>query len=203
MVKSISKTCFRAGLALVVAAAVAPGLRAQSPLEVVRASNRAVLDITASHETFDDDAEEKINAVMDGVTDFGEISRRTLETVCRELSETQCGEFRRTFEALLRISSVKKLGRYRADRFEYLGEEVRGDTAVVKTVAVYKGDAYDLDYHLIRAGERWMIVNYVMDGVDTVRNYQKQFLRLIKKETFSQVMSRLRKKIEEYENEKT
>jgi ABC-type transporter MlaC component len=41
-----------------------------------------------------------------------------------------------------------------------------------------------------------------MDGVDTVRNYQKQFTRLIKRESFAALMARLRKKIKEYESEK-
>ena len=32
------------------------------------------------------------------------------------------------------------MGRYRADRFQYLGEEITGNTAVVKTIAFYKDD---------------------------------------------------------------
>ena len=203
MAKSLLKTFLRTALAAVFAAAAArAGLQARSPLEVVRASNQAILDIYAAHASIDDETRKEIDAIMDGVTDFEEISHRTLERLCREISGTECEEFRRTFRELLRISSVKKLGRYRADLFEYLGQEVDGDTAVVKTVAYYEGDGYGLDYSLERIGGRWLIVNYVMDGVDTVRNYQKQFTRLIKRESFAALMARLRKKIEEYESEK-
>jgi hypothetical protein len=46
-----------------------------------------------------------------------------------------------------------------------------------------------------------MIVNYVVDDIDTIRNYKKQFMRLFAKKTFDQVMERLRKKIADYEKE--
>jgi ABC-type transporter MlaC component len=46
-----------------------------------------------------------------------------------------------------------------------------------------------------------MIVNYVSDGVDTIRNYRKQFTRILRKESLDQLIERLEKKIEEYENE--
>ncbi len=199
MAKSLLTSFFRG----VVVIALAVGVRAQSPLEVIWSSNAEVQDLFAAHETLDEETVAKINSIMDRVTDFEEISRRTLTVICRDLSPAECGEFRRTFEALLRISSVKKIGRYRADRFEYAGQDVRENTAVVRTVAYYEGDAYKLDYHLERIGDRWLIVNYVMDGVDTVRNYQKQFLRLMKRESFAGVMSRLKRKIEEYEDDKT
>ncbi len=199
MAKSLLTTFFRAAFVI----ALAVGVRAQSPLDVIRSSNEEVQGLFAAHETLDEETVAKINSIMDRVTDFEEISRRTLTVICRDLSPAECGEFRRTFEALLRISSVKKIGRYRADRFEYAGQDVRENTAVVRTVAYYEGDAYKLDYHLERIGDRWLIVNYVMDGVDTVRNYQKQFLRLMKRESFAGVMSRLKRKIEEYEDDKT
>jgi hypothetical protein len=46
-----------------------------------------------------------------------------------------------------------------------------------------------------------MIVNYVVDDIDTVRNYKKQFMRLFARNTFDRVMERLRKKIAAYETE--
>lgn len=186
---------------MIVAVAAGGGLRAQSPLEVVRSSNQAILDIYAAHASIDGETTKDVYAIMDRATDFAEISRRTLERLCRGISPAECREFRQTFQDLLRISSVKKLGRYRADRFDYLGETVAGNAAVVKTIAYYQDEGYALDYHLERIGGRWLIVNYVMDGVDTVRNYQKQFTRLLKSGSFAEVMNRLRKKIEEYESE--
>jgi ABC-type transporter MlaC component len=45
-------------------------------------------------------------------------------------------------------------------------------------------------------------VNYVVDDIDTVRNYRKQFTQLLAKETVEQVIERLEKKIAALEAEK-
>ena len=171
------------------------------PLEVIKASNRQILDIYAAHETIDEKTEEEIRKIMGSVTDFNEISKRTIERFCRNLSPAECEEFDRVFQELLRISSIKKLGRYRADRFDYLGEEVAEERAVVRTTAYYKDDEVSLDYHLELTEGRWLIVNYIADDVDAIRNYQKQFRRILNKESFPQLIERLKNKIAEYKEE--
>ena len=55
---------------------------------------------------------------------------------------------------------------------------------------------------MARRGDTWVIVNYVVDDVDTVRNYRKQFTQLLAMKTFEQVMSQLEKKISSLEKEK-
>ena len=44
----------------------------------------------------------------------------------------------------------------------------------MKTLAYYKADKVELNYTLERRapGAPWKIANYVIDGVDTVRNYK-------------------------------
>ena len=99
------------------------------------------------------------------------------------------------FTRLLRVSSIKKLGRARAGRFEYDGEKVTGETAVVKSIAFFNEEQVPLNYLMAHRGDTWVIVNYVVDDVDTVRNYRKQFTQLLAKKTFEQVMDQLEKKI--------
>lgn len=171
----------------------------QSPLEMVRESNQRILEIYSTYDEVDDDTDNKITEIMDSVTNFDLISKRTIEKFCDEVSEQECATLDRVFEKLLRISSIRKLGRYRADRFDYLGEEVKGDKALVKTIAYYQDDQVELDYFLELVDGAWMIVNYVADDVDTVRNYRKQFSRILRKESFSQLIERLQRKIDEYE----
>jgi ABC-type transporter MlaC component len=95
----------------------------------------------------------------------------------------------------LRVSSIKKLGRARAGRFEYAGETVTGESAVVRSYAYFNDEKVPLDYHMARRGDAWVIVNYVVDEVDTVRNYRKQFTQLLAKKTFDQLIEQLEKKI--------
>ena len=177
------------------------GLRAETPLETVRSSNGKVLDIYASHETVDKETEGKIYSVIDGVTDFAGISDSVTSRFCIKLTAGECEEFNEVFTRLLRLSSIKKLGRYRADGFEYLGEETDGESAVVRTIALYGEEKIYLDYSLEEREGSWRIVNYVVDDVDTIRNYRKQFIRLFSRKSFPEVIERLEERISSYEGE--
>jgi len=176
-----------------------PGER--SPLEVIAISNKNVLDILAQHKIMDSETEKTLLSIINDVTDFSTISSRVITRYCEDLRPSQCETFDRVFQRLLRVSSIKKLGRYRADRFEYVGESLTGDISVVKTLAYYDEEQVHMDYHLEHMSGKWMIVNFVVDDVNTIRNYKKQFLRLFARYTFQQVIERLQKKIVEYEKE--
>jgi ABC-type transporter MlaC component len=171
------------------------------PREVVKRSNQNVQQILKDQKTMDAQTEAKLLEIINRVTDFETISQRVIQRFCKKLTKQQSETFDQVFQRLLRVSSLKKMGRYRADRFDYLGEEIKEKTAIVKTIAYYKEEKAQLDYYLEFKDEKWMIVNYVVDDIDTVRNYKKQFMRLFAKKTFDQVMERLRKKIADYEKE--
>jgi len=175
---------------------------AATPLEVVKTSNEAVLAVYRRHPAVDAAVEKEIFAIIDGVTDYQALAAGAVDPFCPKLTAAQCATFKETFTRLLRISSIKKLGRYRADRFEYGGEAVTGQSALVRTTAFFKEEKIPLDYQLARRGGAWVIVNYIVDEIDTVRNYRKQFTQLLAKETFEQVIARLDRKIASLEAEK-
>ena len=189
---------------LVLLALLAPGspaAPAATPLEVVRTSNEAVLAIFKKHPVVDAAVEKELFAVIDGVTDYPALAAAAIDSFCPKMSTAQCSTFKETFTRLLRVTSIKKLGRYRADRFEYAGEEVSGSTALVRTFAYFKEEKVPLDYQMARRERGWVIVNYVVDEIDTVRNYRKQFTQLLAKETVEQVIERLNRKIAALETE--
>ena len=193
------------GLALAAALLAAAAVRADAaakPIDVVRDSNDAVLAILAKHAVVDAATEKLLFAVIDPITEFDGMAKAVIDPFCAKLAPGQCDEIKRTFTRLLRVSSIKKLGRYRADRFDYDGEQITGDAAVVRTFAWYKQERIPLDYHLAQRPQGWVIANYVVDEVDTIRNYRKQFTRLFAQETYAQVHERLLRKIAEYEAEK-
>jgi phospholipid transport system substrate-binding protein len=183
-------------------ALAAPDVRAATPLEVVRTSNEAVQAIFKRHPVVDAAVERELFAVIDGVTDYPALAGAAIDSFCPKLTAAQCATFKETFTRLLRISSIKKLGRYRADRFEYAGEEVSGKGATVRTFAFFKEEKIPLDYAMELHDKNWVIVNYIVDEVDTVRNYRKQFTQLLAKESFEQLIARLNRKIASLEAEK-
>lgn len=192
----------RSRVAAAVAALLALGggvASAATPLEVVRRSNEAVLRILAARPVVDAATEGALLEAIDAVTDFERLTASVVEPFCGRLAAGQCEDLKATFERLLRVSSIKKLGRYRADGFEYLGESTDGGAALVRTVAAYGQERVPLDYQLARRGDGWVIVNYVVDGIDTARSYRKQFTTLFGRETFEGVLARLKRKIAEHE----
>lgn len=193
---------FAAALLAALLAAPAAAAPAPAPLEVIRASNNAVLGILARSPVVDAAVDRELFGVIDKVTDFDRLAGTIVDPFCAKLAADECRLFKETFVRLLRITSIRKLGRYRADAFDYTGEELAGETATVRTVAHFKEERIPLDYQLARRGGSWVIVNYVVDEVDTIRNYRKQFTRLFAQESFAQVIERLRRKIAENENER-
>jgi phospholipid transport system substrate-binding protein len=174
---------------------------AATPLEVVKSTNEAVLAIYGKHRLVDAAVEKEIFTVIDAVTDYQALSSGAIDPLCPQLSAAQCTSFKEIFTRLLRISSIKKLGRARAGRFEYAGEQVTGGSAVVRSFAFFNDEKVPLDYHMASRGDTWVIVNYVIDEVDTVKNYRKQFRSLLAKKPFEQVMDQLEKKIASLEAE--
>jgi ABC-type transporter MlaC component len=146
--------------------------------------------------------EQEIFAAIDAVTDYRVLAGDAIDPLCPTLTAAQCAEFKEVFTRLLRISSVKKMGRARAGRFEYDGEKVSGESAVVRSYAFFNDEKVPLEYHMASRGDTWVIVNYVVDDVDTVKNYRKQFRSLLAKKPFGQVMGQLEKKIASLEAEK-
>ena len=197
----MATSIFRSGVLALAVLLLPLTAGAESPLETVKASNKKILEIYALHETIDAEVSASIYAAIDEVTDFESIASSVTSKFCRKLSSEQCRLFGDVFVRLLRTSSTRKLGRYRADRFEYHGEEREGEAAVVRTTAHFGDDHVTLDYSLEKKDGRWVIVNYVVDDVDTIRNYRKQFTRLFSKKSFEQVIERLERKIASYDQE--
>jgi hypothetical protein len=142
---------------------------AATPLEVVKGTNDAVLAIYGRHRVVDAAVEQEIFAAIDAVTDYRVLAGDAIDPLCPTLTAAQCTEFKEVFTRLLRISSVKKMGRARAGRFEYDGEKVTGESAVVRSYAFFNDEKVPLEYHMASRGETWVIVNYVVDDVDTVK----------------------------------
>jgi len=172
-------------------------------MEIVRASNEAITEILNEHDPLGSEGEELVYGVMDGVTDFQAMSAAAIDDVCvdREIPADRCGEWKTVFGDLLRIRSIKGVGRYRADRFDYLNEEIDGERAVVNTLAYYEDEEVTLDYELESNAGSWRIVNYVVDDINTASSYRRRFQRLLDRETVDDVIQRLSDRIEKFREE--
>jgi phospholipid transport system substrate-binding protein len=164
----------------------AGALFADAPLEAIRESNEKVKEVLNANagNKLDAATEEKLKAIISPATDFNAMSDAVLTVFPADTTPAQRAAFKKAFEELLLLSSVKKMGRYSADHFEYGAEKPAGANVRVSTVAVYnkknsRAERISLDYTLMQKNNRWVIINYFTDGVDTIRNYQGQFKKIV------------------------
>lgn len=195
---SFTSAIVAAGLAAVSAAASTPEA---SALHVIRQSNREVMTILAEQPDLDADMERRIDRVLDRVTDFTAMSNAAGAGFIDDVGDSQRERFHRAFRALLRSSALRRMGRYRADRVEYGDPTAEGSRATVPTMAWYGEDQVAIDYTLeLGTDQEWRIVNYAVDGIDTIRNYRRQFARILRSESFEQLVERLERRAAESES---
>ncbi len=196
----ISTQVWSAAAIVVLLISFSPAIAQEGPLQIIRESNDEILELYNNDPGGpESNVNEQVFEVMDRVTSFSTISDEAIDGLCDPAAGDDCETFKEVFRELLRVSSVNKLGRYRADSFDYFGEDLDGELATVRTIAHYGDDEIELEYYLMPIDDTWMISNYVVDGVDTIKNYRKQFTRMLRVSSVDTVIERLRNRIDALE----
>jgi phospholipid transport system substrate-binding protein len=144
----------------------------------------------------------EIKQAVNAFLDYRELARRSLAAHWEKLTPAQQGEFVTVFQDLIERNYVKQIRGNLDYRVDFLGEEVKDGDAAVHTVvrARRKGRAADttIDYRFHRAGDgRWMAYDLITDDVSLLRNYRSQFNRIITREGYPSLLSKMKKKLEE------
>lgn len=168
----------------------------KTPLQLIRETNDQAI-YTQGHFT-GEEQKNQLFKIMDSVTDWPGLAGTATEKVCQNTDSTLCTKLQSVFSELLRYTAIKKLGRYRADSFDYTDEDITADEATVRTIAHYDDDSIPLHYQLQKKEDGWKVVNYIVDDIDTVRNYQRQFSILLKKGTVEDIINRLQKRVDSF-----
>ncbi|MBW1991716.1 MAG: ABC transporter substrate-binding protein [Deltaproteobacteria bacterium] len=179
---------------------VAAEARAGEPTETIRGVVNEVIGILTDP-AFQNPARKpelrrRIKAAVDRRFDYAEMAKRSLGPTWRRLSGAQQREFTRLFAQLLEASYSDKLEHYSGEIVKFLGETQDGEFAEVRTVLVRRNDRIPMNYRLIhRSG--WKVYDVVIEGVSLVNNYRSQFRRIIRQQSYSGLVQRLRTKVRE------
>jgi len=137
----------------------------------------------------------EIRRAADALFDFTEMSRRALGRHWADRTEAERDEFVRLFTDLMARSYVGKIDRYAGEAIAYTGERVNGDEASVQSqVVTAKGSQIPVEYRLHRVNESWSAYDVFIENVSLVGTYRSQFDRIIKSESFADLLRRLREK---------
>lgn len=193
------------GVAMLVLAGQAGPVRlalAAGPHDRVKETLDAVAAVFHDPKLQAPDAEdERKRRVRDIIYDsfhFDEMAPASLGPYWERLTPAQQEEFVGLFSALFEDSYNRLVLRFLGDRkTTYVSESVEGDRAIVQTLLLGgKDERLPVEYRLASKGERWGMVDVVLDGVSIAMNYRSQFGKIIRTSTYDTLVERIRRKVE-------
>ena len=136
-----------------------------------------------------------IRRAADTLFDFPDMSRRALGRHWTDRTPAEREEFTRLFTDLIARTYIGKIDRYAGESIAYVGERVGGEQASVRSqVVTAKGSQIPVEYRLHRVNDEWTAYDVLIENVSLVGTYRSQFDRIIKAESFANLLRRLREK---------
>ncbi len=185
--------------ALLVCLTVPTAAFALTPIETVKSRvDQALQSLGQAPATSPEAAQSRraeIRRAADSLFDFPEMARRALGRHWADRTPTERDEFVRLFTDLIARSYIGKIDRYAGEAIAYTGERVDGDEASVRSqVVTAKGSQIPVEYRLHRVNDSWSAYDVLIENVSLVGTYRSQFDRIIKAESFTDLVRRLREK---------
>jgi len=144
---------------------------------------------------------QKLSEIIHPRFDFAEMAKRSLARHWRRRTPEQKKEFVGVFSDLIERSYVEKIESYSNEKITYPLERVEERFAEVKTKVVAKsGRDIPIDYRLHKTPTGWRVYDVVIEGVSLVSNYRSQFKRIIRKDSYEDLMRRMKSRQEDIKN---
>jgi phospholipid transport system substrate-binding protein len=172
---------------------------AGEPLELVRQTSDQVLKILEDPQLQGSEKQaerqERLRKIADQAFDWQEMARRALAVHWRERTPQERQEFVQLFRDLVERAYMQRLETAIQEKqdIQYLGEQVDGSRAVVKTqVLTKRNQQVPIEYRLHKVDGRWKIYDVLVEGISLVNNYRSQFNRIISSSSYSALVDKMR-----------
>jgi phospholipid transport system substrate-binding protein len=140
-----------------------------------------------------DERRDVIRKVANQIFDFEETAKRALGPHWTARTPAERKEFVGLFTDLLERSYVTRIEQYGGEKVTYVGDQVTGDQAVVKTRIVGRsGTDIPVDYRMLKGAEGWRVYDVNIEGVSLVANYRTQFNKIVQTESYQALVDRLK-----------
>lgn len=140
----------------------------------------------------------KLMAVLDEMLDYDSLAKSTLGKQFDGITAEQRAEFGALLKQVVRGSYRKNLRDTSVYKIEYLGEEQAKQGWLVATRATHRTKKRDkplsVDYVVGGPADQMRVHDIVTDGVSLVRNYRRQFSRIMKRKGWAELIEMLRKR---------
>ena len=141
----------------------------------------------------------KVTTSVRGFLDIDQLGKRAMVDQWGKLSKEQQTEFLTLLRELIEANYVRGLRANLSYTVAYVGETTDKDGNVVVTTQVKtqrKGRPYTIEvvYVLVKEGGKLRAFDVKTDGVGLIENYRAMFNKVIAKEGFAGLMSKMKKK---------
>ncbi len=189
----------RIGALVLMLASLAAPAWAGPPTDVVKTKQTELFKLLEKPE--DAAGKQKISALFDELLDYDRLAASTLGGEWAGLKPEQKTEFTGLLKQLVRKAYERNLRKILAYAVDYVGEAPGEEgTFVVKTRAKHKTDAREepiaIDFELAeKAPGKWLVVDIVTEEVSLVDSYRSQFVKIIKKDGFPALVTKMKDKL--------
>ncbi|HEY0476041.1 MAG TPA: ABC transporter substrate-binding protein [Kofleriaceae bacterium] len=141
----------------------------------------------------------KVTTSVRGFLDIDQLGKRAMVDNWPKLSKAQQDQFLGLLRALIEDNYVRGLRANLDYQVDYTGESTDKDGNVVVTTKINtkrKGRPYaiEVDYVLVKDGDKLRAWDVKTDGVGLVENYRTMFDKIIDKDGFDGLIARMKKK---------
>lgn len=163
------------------------------PTETVREYTDAVQKVLEDPALRKEDRRASVRKIAAEAFDVNESARRALGLHWQQRTQAEREEFVQLFGDLLERTYIAQIDLYSGERLRFTEEKLDGNLAIVRAKLVTKqGTEVPVEARMNRKGERWLIYDVAIENVSLISNYRSQFDRIIRQNSYPELVKRLR-----------
>ena len=170
------------------------------PLETVKGYADKVLDVLRDPSLKAESArtlkKERIEAILEKIFDFTELSKRTLAQHWSKFEPGQQKEFVGLYKTLLMETYTNKIMTYTDQKIVFNSEvALTENTFEVRSTVLKNAGDIPINYRVMQKDGSWMVYDVVIEGVSLINNYRSQFREILANKPPESLLETLRKKV--------
>jgi phospholipid transport system substrate-binding protein len=147
----------------------------------------------------------KLKTLFDEFIDYDEMVHKSLGKKWDTLNADQQSQFSVRLTQLIRSNYRKNLKALLKFNIEYDSEESMDSGVLVNSEAKHKTDKreppFELDFLMKQKNGKWVIADIIPEEASMVKTYKAQFLRILKKKGFEELIKKMDKKLAKLKKE--
>lgn len=141
----------------------------------------------------------QLNVALGELLDYAELARRALGTHEAQATPAQRVAFADLLRQLVERSYQKNLEGTLDYEIRYVGSSASGSAVTVRTIAKSRANGREpevsIDYSLHQVNGVWRVYDVATDGVSLVRTYRDGFHRIIARDGFDALLTKMRERL--------